>query len=310
MATVNLVVKVHPAVLFSIADSYERRNADSHRVIGTLVGSLDKQSIEVTNCFCIPHKEYEERVEADIVYAQEMFELNKKVAPHEALVGWFATGREITSHSALIHDYYARETKVAVSVHCLYTVQCTSLSFIFPQDPIHLTLDTSLSSGRVTMKAYVFVPIGVPGATTGSMFTPVKVEMVAVGPEVAGLDLLHKTKHSKTKSVEPLPELKKIAEAADKNEVMLETVLSYVEAVLAGTEVPNTSVGRALVDLIQSVPKMDPGKFETMLSSNMRDLLMVVYLSNLTKTQLQLNEKLSMVSVNNIREMSKFLQVE
>jgi len=40
------------------------------RVIGTLVGSVDKQCVEVTNCFCIPHKEYEERVEADIVYAQ------------------------------------------------------------------------------------------------------------------------------------------------------------------------------------------------------------------------------------------------
>ena len=112
---VNLVVKVHPVVLFQIADSYERRNFDNHRVIGTLVGSVDKQCVEVTNCFCIPHKEYEERVEADIVYAQEMFELNKKVAPHEALVGWFATGSETTSHSALIHDYYARETKVILS---------------------------------------------------------------------------------------------------------------------------------------------------------------------------------------------------
>ena len=60
------------------------------------MGNVDKQSIEVTNCFCIPHKEYEERVEADIVYAQEMFELNKKVAPHEALVGWFATGNDDT----------------------------------------------------------------------------------------------------------------------------------------------------------------------------------------------------------------------
>merc|ERR1712226_574514 len=54
-------------------------------------------SVEVTNCFCIPHKEYEERVEADIVYAQDMYELNRKVAPHETLVGWFATGSEITS---------------------------------------------------------------------------------------------------------------------------------------------------------------------------------------------------------------------
>ena len=132
-------------------------------------------SLQVTNCFCIPHKEYEERVEADIVYAQDMYELNRKVAPHEQLVGWFATGSEITSHSALIHDYYARETK----------------------DPIHLTLDTTLVSGKITMKAYVFVPLGVPGATSGSMFTPVQVELVASEPEIAGLDLLNKTRLSK-----------------------------------------------------------------------------------------------------------------
>ena len=65
------------------------------------------------------------------------------------------------------------------------------------KDPIHLTLDTTLVSGRVTMKAYVFVPLGVPGATSGSMFTPVQVELVAAEPEIAGLDLLYKTKYSK-----------------------------------------------------------------------------------------------------------------
>jgi len=282
---VNLVVKVHPVVMFQIADSYERRSPDNHRVIGTLVGNVDKKRIEVTNCFCVPHKEYEERVEADIVYAQDMFELNKKVAPHETLIGWFATGSEITSHSALIHDYYARETK----------------------DPIHLTVDTTLANGRITMKAYVFVPLGVPGATSGSMFTPVVVEMTASEQEIAGLDLLHKTKYSKVRSVEPIPELTKISNSAIKLENMLETVLSYVEAVLAGRENPDSSVGRALNDLVQSVPKMDSNQFETMLSSNSRDLLMVIYLSQLTKTQLQLNEKLSMVSVNNLREVQKLL---
>lgn len=34
----NLIVKVHPVVFFQIVDAYERRNADSHRVIGTLLG--------------------------------------------------------------------------------------------------------------------------------------------------------------------------------------------------------------------------------------------------------------------------------
>lgn len=34
----NLTVRVHPVVLFQIVDAYERRNADSERVIGTLLG--------------------------------------------------------------------------------------------------------------------------------------------------------------------------------------------------------------------------------------------------------------------------------
>lgn len=38
MSALNLSVKVHPIVLFQIVDAFERRNADSLRVIGTLLG--------------------------------------------------------------------------------------------------------------------------------------------------------------------------------------------------------------------------------------------------------------------------------
>ena len=91
---------------------------------------------------------------------------------------------------------------------------------------------------------------------------------------------------------------------------MMDTVIQYVEAVLDGTQEPDDSIGRALNSLILSLPKMDSDQFEEMLNSNLKDLLMVVYLSQMTKAQLQLNEKLSMVSVNNIREVAKLLPVE
>ena len=35
---VSVVYRVHPVVLFSVVDSYERRNEDAKRVIGTLLG--------------------------------------------------------------------------------------------------------------------------------------------------------------------------------------------------------------------------------------------------------------------------------
>lgn len=44
----------------------------------------------------------------------------------------------------------------------------------------------------------------------------------------------------------------------------------YVEAVLSGRERPDNSVGRKLLDLVNSVPKMTPDEFEKMINSNMK----------------------------------------
>ena len=69
------------------------------------------------------------------------------------------------------------------------------------------------------------VPIGVPGATTGSMFTPVPVEILAYEPEAVGLDLLHKTKFTKLRHVEPIPDLARVSEGTGKLEMMLDSVI-------------------------------------------------------------------------------------
>merc|ERR1719222_1047427 len=97
----NLTVKVHPVVLLQIIDSYERRNPDAVRVIGTLLGTSDKTGVEVTNCFCVPHNESEEEGAVELDFAKDMFDLHRKVNPQETIVGWWATGTGVTSHSAL-----------------------------------------------------------------------------------------------------------------------------------------------------------------------------------------------------------------
>ena len=86
--------------------------------------------------------------------------------------------------------------------------------------------------------------------------------------------------------------------------------MKYVEGVLSGTERPDNAVGRKLLDLVNSVPKMTDEEFERMVNSNIKDLLMVIYLTQLTKTQLQLHEKLTTVSVNQLKEYQKLLPPE
>lgn len=55
-------VFVHPVVLFSIVDGFERRSEDAKRVIGTLLGTIDKSSVEIRSSFGVPHNESEDEV--------------------------------------------------------------------------------------------------------------------------------------------------------------------------------------------------------------------------------------------------------
>lgn len=267
----NLIVKVHPVVLLAIIDSYERRNDCQHRVIGTLLGIHEKGAVEVTNCLCIPHNESEDEVAVDMEFAKAMYELHKKVNPSEVIVGWYATGADVTGHSVLIHDYYSRETN----------------------NPVHLTVDTSLSEGKVGWKAFTSTSFGVPGKNTGTMFTPCKVEIISYEPELVGMKLSQQTKFNKQRSAEILPDLDLISNAVLDMLKLSDVIIEYVDDVLANRKPADNHVGRTLMDIVQSVPQMSPDEFQEMLNSNMKDLLMVVYLANLTKSQLALHEKIS-----------------
>merc|ERR1712098_714816 len=231
----------HPVVLFTIIDSYERRNEDAKRVIGTLLGNVDKGVVEVTNCFAVPHNESDDEVAVDIEYARNMFELHKKVNSREAIVGWFSTGWEVSVHSVLIHDYYSRESK----------------------NPVHLAVDAFVRGGKMALKAFHSTSIGVPGRTVGTMFTPVRVETVQKG------------KYTPKRIVQLNSDLKKVETSSKWLREMLAHVTQYVDDVLAGKIVSDNSTGRFLLDLVPSVPQIEPAKFEEMLNSNMKDLLMV-----------------------------------
>jgi len=135
------------------------------------------------------------------------------------------------------------------------------------------------------------------------MFTPAKVEVTCYEPEIVGLQLCQKTQLPNNTTVakpsggvEPMMDLAQIAEASTKLSSMLEQVLRYVDDVIAGKQLPDNQVGRALLDMVHSVPKMNSDQFDEMFNSNVKDLLMVVALSQLIKTQLQLNEKLTLLT--------------
>lgn len=54
----SVQVRVHPLVLLSVADHYNRVAKDTRkRVVGVLLGSHNRTSVDVTNSFAVPFEE-------------------------------------------------------------------------------------------------------------------------------------------------------------------------------------------------------------------------------------------------------------
>jgi len=279
----SLSVRIHPVVLFNIVDIYERRNSDANRVIGTLLGTHDKSgNVEISNSFVVQHREANNEVAIDIEVAKELYELHRKVNPNEAIVGWFATGGgEVNEYSVVIHDYYSRET----------------------QNPVHLTVDPS--DRGLNIKAYVSTPFGVPNKNIGTMFSLLTDVCVASGyePEMIGLKACMLAAGlpnitNKPQSIES--ELDMILQTSQKAQEIISTILQFIDDnILSGNKsIPSNSndIGRQLMSMVESIIPFG-GNDDDALNSNLKDLLMVVYLANLSKSQLMLNEKLSLLQI-------------
>jgi len=73
---------------------------------------------------------------------------------------------------------------------------------------------------------------------------------------------------------------------------LIETVATYVEKVRDGEIKADNAIGRFLAKTASFLPKFDPESLDKLFNNNVQDLLMVVYLANLTRTQIAVAEKL------------------
>ncbi|KAH7352025.1 hypothetical protein KP509_19G025600 [Ceratopteris richardii] len=261
------VAKVHPTVLFNICDSYIRRNDQTDRVIGTLLGSISPDgTVDIRNSYAVPHNESLEQVALDIEYHRSMFELHQRVNPKEVIVGWYSTSAGVSSSDALIQDFYTREMP----------------------NPVYLTVDTTFQDETTSVRAFVSMPLSLGDKQLAAHFHEIQLDLRMLEAERVGFDVLKKT------IVEKLPDdLEALETSMLRLQSMIETVFNYVEQVIEGRLPPDNAVGRYLADTLASIPKISPETFDKLFNDSVQDLLLVLYLANLTRTQLSLAKKLN-----------------
>eukprot|EP01119_Soliformovum_irregulare_P025043 TRINITY_DN914_c0_g1_i1.p1 TRINITY_DN914_c0_g1~~TRINITY_DN914_c0_g1_i1.p1 ORF type:complete len:319 (+),score=71.34 TRINITY_DN914_c0_g1_i1:114-959(+) len=268
-ATATVSCRIHPVVIFNVLDHFIRRNKGQSRVIGSLTGVFAEGVVEIRNSFPVPHTEGDQ-VGVDIEFLHNVLDLHHKVSSKEVIVGWYATGPEINDASAMIHDFYWKEMN---------------------HPPVHLLVDTNLTNYTLSTKTFISNNLTINEKALGAQFMPVPLEYLSFDAARVAVETFGRGKAAPgTVSLES--ELLNLETSVIKLDEMLTEAQEYVSKVVEGKEKPNAILGRLLSDAVGALPKIDPQSLEKMFSSSLQDLLLVVYLANLTRTQLTLAERL------------------
>ncbi|KAK2084225.1 Eukaryotic translation initiation factor 3 subunit F [Saguinus oedipus] len=115
----------------------------------------------------------------------------------------------------------------------------------------------------------------VPWRTTGVTFPPLTVKYTYYDTERTGVGLITKPCFSPNGRIRLSSDSQQVGGASACIQDALTTVLQHAEDVLSGKVSADNTVGRFLTCLVRQVPKIVPSDFETMLNSNINDLLMV-----------------------------------
>ncbi|KAI3657569.1 hypothetical protein MP638_002681 [Amoeboaphelidium occidentale] len=105
------VVTIHPLVLLSVVDHYNRvAKNTTKRVVGILLGQQEGDVVNVSNSFSVPFDEDEKDAAANVWYLdhdylEQMYQMYKKIAAKEKIVGWYHSGPKLRRNDLEIEEY-------------------------------------------------------------------------------------------------------------------------------------------------------------------------------------------------------------
>lgn len=278
-------------VLFGILEHFLRRSSTDEVAIGALMGiTADQQEtvshVRIVNTIPLSLSRTQEAIEdsllIDAEFYTEMVGLHHQSHPDEVVVGFYCTGTAPDERLVGLYDFFASQILDATPL-------------LLMVDPLAFK---AIRKDVFPAIAYVSNPVGV--LNQGSLFLQIPFDTL-------GHDALSTTGHEAdrtaleaiTKSLAGTDLSAPVTAEIDSLEASLTLVVSLLDSLSAfikhNIAVPTnavTVVGRYLSDTILKVPRIEPDEFSTAFNSHLQDLLMVLYVANLTRVQLAIAERL------------------
>jgi translation initiation factor 3 subunit F len=286
---------LHPVVVLSILDHFKRRDENMNSVVGTLLGTRVGNGVDGSNRFPVPHVEPSDANDhtpaIDTEYHSNMLALQQRLNPDETVVGWYTTVDKISYTSYLLHEHYSK--------------QC--------QNPLMLTIDVGLTGSRMAVRGYNsrtvtrddplvserFQSYNVSGYDEANSddkvaecFSHARLHYFTHEPERVGVDAMIKSAPDCGGLDAPATlrsDLNSLEMSLRELQTSMQTLLQYVRSVQRGDIKGDPALGRQIANALAQVPRLSA----EVAHDNIQDLLMVVYLAKLTRTQAALTDNIN-----------------
>ncbi|KAI8148704.1 maintenance of mitochondrial structure and function-domain-containing protein [Fennellomyces sp. T-0311] len=267
----STTVQVHPLVLLSATDHYNRVAKDTRkRVVGVLLGQQKGKTVNVSNSFAVPFEEDEKDPSVwflDHNYIEGMNSMFKKVNAKEKMIGWYHSGPKLRPSDLEINELFKRYTPNPV----LVIVDVKPKDVEIPTDA-YFAIEEIKDDGTATTKTFMHVPS----------------EIVAEEAEEIGVEhLLRDIKDNAvgTLSTRISGQLGSLAGLQDR----LEEIRDYLEKVVSGKLPVNHQILYNLQDIFNLLPNLEAQDMVNAFSTKTNDQLLMIYLSSLIRAVIALH---------------------
>ncbi len=254
----SVTVEVHPIVLLSIVDHYNRLASNTNkRVVGALLGERVGDRIEVTNCYAVPYDEDPEDTSVwflDDLFHRDMLHLFHRVSTKEAFVGWYSTGGALLAHDMRIHQVFQQDAA----------------------DPVYLLVDVQADSPFLPLSAYRQATVDGESAFSHLKYSIGYLEAEAIGVDHLLRDILQ------TRDLPMRDHVASKTAALGAFKGCMEQVVAYLDDVCAGRLPPNQRINMLLQDIFASMP-VASGGLTAAVNERVNDFYLSLFVSSLIR---------------------------
>ena len=243
----------------------------------------------------MPHQEKSDEIYVAIKkdYHNDMLNFRKQINKREQVIGWFSTTSSgkpecVSDNCSLIHEFYSNEST---------------------NSPIHVVVDTALppDAQHLNIKAYVSKPLIVGMHALGNIFQELRLTVDLSSSEAEVLcvyQMIHGQKGSNNQEQlwQDTTTTASIANTQESfkhsSDLLLQTISRATALISAAPEnqkLSNPALGVALADALDILHSVKKADFDATFQRKADSMLMISYITALTKTQLVVAEKLNAV---------------